>query len=169
DVLVTLRKTLHNNGPYDPVRVSVDASAVAPPGCTATRVAPDGGDLSVVDSLLRLPLSQSILVEEVWEVHCSGPSTHIFAFGNEVKIADEHVEDPDPSNNSRTTTWEVDVIAQADLKILSQGVVDGPSEIAVSEDVPVTLRKTLHNNGPYGPVSVSINARALTSPDCRAT
>ncbi|NIM52229.1 MAG: hypothetical protein GTO22_23795, partial [Gemmatimonadales bacterium] len=30
-------------------------------------------------------------------------------------------------------------------------------DIPVSESIPVTVRTTLHNNGPYGPVSVDLS------------
>ncbi|GAG11870.1 unnamed protein product, partial [marine sediment metagenome] len=58
---------------------------------------------------------------------------------------------------------------EADARITAQSFVDPLTEIAVSENVDYTLRATLHNNGSYGPVDVSISTIATPPPNCTAT
>jgi hypothetical protein len=158
---VTLRKTLHNNGGYGPVNVSVTASAVAPAGCTATT--PPNGQLVV------LPVSTDVVVDEVWTLHCTQPSTHVFTFNNSIAVTDPHVVDPAPANNSASTELSLEVIATADVKITGQALVSPPTELTQGQSVQVTLRKNLHNNGPFGPVNVGITANAVAPTGCTAT
>jgi len=164
DVDVTLRKTLHNNGGYGPVDVSIAASASAPADCSAT---PAPGN----PTSASLPVSTDVVVDEAWTLHCDEPSEHSFSFDNSIAITTLHVEDPSPANNAASTGLTVTAIAEADVKISGQSVVGLPSQAPVSEDVDVTLHKTLHNNGGYGPVDVSISASVDTSlaPGCTAT
>ena len=162
NVDVTLRKTLHNNGPYGPVDVSISASAVAPADCTATAKA--GNPTSA-----RLPVSSAVVVDEVWTIRCDKPSSHSFTFNNSIAVTGVHVEDPTPGNNSASTGLTVAVLVEADVKVVGQQLVNPPASIPVSQNVDVTLRKTLHNNGPYSPVAVSISASAVAPSDCTAT
>ncbi len=162
DVPVTVRKTLHNNGGYGPVDVSISSSAVAPTGCTATAAGENPTSVS-------LPVNVNMVVDELWTLRCTEPSTHVFTFNNAITLTTPHVEDPDLTNDSASTQLSVDVIAQADVEISSQVVVSPPAEIDVSQDVPVTVRKTLHNNGGYGPVDVSISSSAVAPTGCTAT
>jgi len=162
DVEVTLRKTLHNTGGYGPVDVSITTNASAPPDCTAT---PDPANPTSVN----LPDSTEVVVDEVWSIHCDHPSEHSFSFDNTIAITTPHVEDPLPLNNTASTGLTLTARAQADVRISGQQLVDPPTEIDVSEAVEVTLRKTLHNNGGYGPVDISISATATAPPGCSAT
>jgi hypothetical protein len=162
NVQVTLRKTLHNNGPYGPVEVSINAQAVAPTGCTAT---PNPSNPTTA----TLPISTALEVDEVWTIHCSLPSTHSFSFNNSISVTTPGITDPVPGNNSASTQLSVDVVAEADVEISGQSLVTPPTQIDANTDVPVTLRKTLHNNGGYGPVNVSINAQAQAPAGCTAT
>ena len=65
--------------------------------------------------------------------------------------------DPNPTNNSAPGQITVNCIGTSDVKIVDQNVV-APSNIPVSEDVPITVEKILHNNGPWGPVQVEMGA-----------
>ena len=159
---VTLRKTLHNNGGYGPVNVSISANAVAPAGCTATPSAANPATAS-------LPVSTDVTVDEVWALHCAQPSTHVFSFSDAIAVTDPHVVDPTPANNSASTELSVDVIANADVKITAQSMFNPPAQITQGQNTPVTLRKTLHNNGPFGPVNVNITANATPPTGCTAT
>jgi len=155
DVLVTVQKVLHNNGPYTgDVTVEILRTASAPADCTVT---PSD------------PLSEDVVKSEDYIIHCSAQSSHTFTFDNELQMDTIHVRDPDPSNNQAHTELPVTAWAQADVKISGQELVDPPTQAAVSEDVDITLRKTLHNNGGYGPVDVSIDASASAPADCSAT
>ena len=54
--------------------------------------------------------------------------------------------------------------AEADVVIVSQEII-GPAELPVCERVPITLRKVLRNEGPYGPVEVTVAKSLLSPPD----
>ncbi len=162
DTVLCLHKTIVNNGPTVLVDVSISAQAVAPADCTAT---PSGSNPTTA----TLPQSADVAVDEVWTVNCTAPSTHGFTFNNSISVTTLDVTDPVPANNSASTSLTVDVIAQADVEISNQMLVSPPSEINVSQDQQVTLRKTLRNNGPYGPVDVSTSAQAVAPADCTAT
>ena len=85
-------------------------------------------------------------------------------------IKDPHIRDTNEANNSGFVELMLVAIAEADVKISGQSIVGLPDQAAVSEDIDVTLHKTLHNNGPYGPVEVSISASVDLSlaPGCTA-
>ena len=55
----------------------------------------------------------------------------------------------------------------ADVKLTQ--VVAGPAALQVSEDGAVTVTKTLHNNGPFGPVIVLVPPSATAPVGCTAT
>ena len=105
-------------------------------------------------------------MDEVWTIQCSTTGSKAFSFDNAIALTDPHLEDGNPANNDASTPYQVEVVppvTDADVKITGQALVSPPSEIDVSQNVDVTLRKTLHNNGPFGPVDVSINAQAVAS------
>jgi hypothetical protein len=96
-------------------------------------------------------------------------------------VLEEHVYDPDEldpydalhddlppdANNNASTSMTVNAIAYADVKIIDQAWLLPPTEINVSAQVPVILRKVLHNNGPYAdPVEVTVTKVATAPPDC---
>jgi hypothetical protein len=162
DTPVTLRKTIHNNGAFGPVNVSITPGAVAPAGCTATPSPTNPTSAS-------LAVSADVVVDEVWTLHCTAPSTHNFTFNDSIAVTTPHVTDPTPANNSASTPFSVEVFASADAKIVSQALVTPPTEITQGQDVLVTLRKNLHNNGPFGPVNVGITASAVAPTGCTAT
>jgi hypothetical protein len=158
---ICLRKTLHNEGPLGPVDVSISTSASAPDDCSAT---PDAGN----PTSASLPVDTDVVMDEMWTVHCDTPSSHSFSFDNAIAVTTAHIADPDQANNSASTGLTVDAIGQADVEV-SQELVDAPSQIDVGEDVTFTLRKHLHNNGPDGPVNVSVSPSAYAPPGCTAT
>jgi hypothetical protein len=92
-----------------------------------------------------------------FDVHCYEPSTHVWHFTDDIEPADPlAIIDPDPSNNHLEFDLTLDCLAEADVQIKSQPFVAPPTEIYPGEDTDVTLRKTLHNIGPYGAVDVDI-------------
>ena len=103
---VTLRKTLHNNGPFGPVNVGITASATAPTGCTATASAANPNSTT-------LPVSTAITVDEVWTLNCSQTGAKSFNFDNAIAITTAHVNDPNGANNSASTTLDVTVVPAA--------------------------------------------------------
>jgi hypothetical protein len=101
DVDITLRKTIHNNGPYGPLEASIDTSARPPADCTAVP-ATDGNPTPTPTPSLILPVSVDVVVDEVWTIHCSTAGNRVFWFDNSI-LPPPHVGDPDPENNSAST------------------------------------------------------------------
>jgi hypothetical protein len=186
DEWICLQKTIHNNGTFGPVDVLVTKTGTAPPdtevsyhcGGSETNVtvdgvpmgpcAPDtehrGGDIVVEETVAALDVSVPVVLEEQWDVHCVEPSEHTFGFLNQIALAPDNVYDPEPVNNLwPPMAYVVDCLAEADVKIASTQWLAGncidaaPTEIPVDADVNFCLQKTLHNNGPYGPETVSIS------------
>jgi len=95
DVDITLRKHIHNNGPWDPVDIAIDVSGAAPTGCT---IVPK----SVPGSLSAVPVSVDQVVDEVWTINCTDdwPPLKTFVFDNSIDVATPFVSDPDQANNS---------------------------------------------------------------------
>jgi hypothetical protein len=147
DVVVTLRKVIHNSGPYGPVDVSISANASAPPDCTAI---PDPAN----PTSTSLPVSANVVIDETWTIHCGSHSQHVFSFENEIAIEEPGVVDPNDGNNSASTQLTVDVWALADLDILDQYVDDPPAggTIPVGENVEIWVETVVRNDGPFTPV-----------------
>jgi hypothetical protein len=102
DADVTVRKTLHNNGPFGPVDVSISASLSPPAGCTATPSPTNPSSAS-------LPVSTNVLVDEVWTINCTQEGLKSFVFSNLIDVTTAYVTDPDPTNNFSTFPWSVTV------------------------------------------------------------
>ncbi|UCH87290.1 MAG: hypothetical protein JSU97_02555, partial [Dehalococcoidia bacterium] len=164
DTPVTLRKVIHSNGPYtDPVLVDIAKTASAPPGCTILPgIGPDQ---------IWVPYSVDVVHDEIFDIHCDEPSTHgPFTIDNLIAIKDPVVTDPDPLNNTASSSIYVNAWAYADVKIMGQQILAAncldppPTEIDLSEDVTICVHKLLHNNGLYGPVNVDVIKSASASP-----
>jgi hypothetical protein len=83
-----------------------------------------------------------------------------------VGLKDPHVIDLDLTNNTEQTTLTVDGVAKADVKITGASFVNPPTKIPLGQDVNVTLKKHIHNNGPWGPVNIAINSTAAPPTGC---
>ncbi|MEZ4569576.1 MAG: hypothetical protein R2849_04465 [Thermomicrobiales bacterium] len=70
----------------------------------------------------------------------------------------EAAVDPDGGNNEASV--ETEVVAEADLEIVSFEATDAPLAILLDEATDVTLEKVVTNNGPSGPVDVDVTATA---------
>jgi hypothetical protein len=162
DVTVRLEIDLNNSGPYGPVTVPLDVTALAPAGCDV--------EPASASEQIELPIDTAVAHFVSFDIHCSQPSEHTFSFKAELsEIKDPHVVDTDTGNNSGGTDLTVAALAESDLKIVGQGMMDPPGEIPLGQDVDVTLRKSLHNNGPYGPVDVDISTAVTEPTGCTAT
>jgi hypothetical protein len=159
DVDVVLIKVLHNNGPYGPVQAETVTDVIVPPDCT---VSPNPH----VQHFLDVPVSVDIPHQEPFVIHCSEPSEHTFIFDDEVTLTDPNAVDPVVGNNSQVTELTVAAVAEADVKITSVGFVNPPDNLPLGENVDVTLRKHVHNNGPWTPVDIAINATAAAPTGC---
>jgi hypothetical protein len=158
--VVTLRKVLRNDGPYTGnVTVTITETATAPADCTISPLS-YSQDVVLTDNL-------NSTVDENFTIHCTKDGIYSFSVDNVVGAPHEvHVEDPNLPNTAHTGLL-VQAVGEADVKIISQQLVNPPSEIPVGQPVVVTLRKVLHNNGPYSdPVEVAITKTATAPADC---
>jgi len=92
---VTVRKTLHNNGPNGPIEVSIISTASPPAGCTATP--------KDVPSTVTLPVSVNVVIEEVWTIECSTAGNRVFWFDNCIEVETPGVGDVNLENNCAST------------------------------------------------------------------
>ena len=145
NVDVTLRKTLHNNGPFGPVDISIAASAQAPAGCTAT---PSGTNPSSAD----LPVSTTVVVDEVWTLNCSETGNKYFSFDNAISSSDPSVVDPDTTNNSGSALLSVAVVTPAPDLALAK--TDSPDPVLAGRSLSYELK--VYNNGPSDAVGVVV-------------
>ncbi|UCH87774.1 MAG: thrombospondin type 3 repeat-containing protein [Dehalococcoidia bacterium] len=161
DVPITVRAVVHNNGYYEPVDIEDETIITAPADCTVDGV----GSASETTVLSDVPVSVDQTVDNVFTIHCSSTSTHEFGITNELTVLTEHVLDAS-GNNSAATSLVVNAWGEADVKIVGAGLVGLPAEIDLSEDVPVTLEATLHNNGPSTPVQAQYDLGLVAPADC---
>jgi hypothetical protein len=160
DVAIVLIKVLHNNGPWGPVNAQTETDVTAPPDCT---VSPG----THIQRFWNLPVSVDILHHEPFVIHCSEPSQHTFEFDDVVHLTDDpHIRDVVPGNDGKITNFTVDAVAQADIKITSVGFVNPPDTLPLGVNVDITLRKHVHNNGPWTPVDIAIAAAAAAPTGC---
>jgi len=159
DVLIVLDKVIHNNGPWGPVDASTETVVTAPTGCTVYPVVH-------VQQFYNVPVSVNILHHEPFTIHCSEPGQFTFVFDDTVELKEAHVHDEVPDNDSQTTELTVTVVSQADVKIVSARFVSRPPKLPLGEDADITLAKVIHNNGPWEPVDIAIDATATAPTGC---
>jgi uncharacterized repeat protein (TIGR01451 family) len=99
----------------------------------------------------------SVQVDADLVYDAGGPTT----ITNQATVNNLGGADLDVSNNQ--VSEDTLVVADADLEIVSFASVDPPAEVLVSEDVGITLRKVIANNGPSGPIDVQLT-QAATAP-----
>jgi len=166
---VCLHKVLYQND-ITTLDVSIDADVNLPGDCTL--VSGPTGPTSET-----LPQDTDVIVDEIFTITCSDPSTHTFTFDNTIEITTPNVFEIDPDNNSESTDKDIAVTAVSDMGI-AQVVYDSdcssaaPTELPQDTDVVVCVQKTISNGGPYtGDVDVSITHDATpppTPPGCTA-
>ena len=86
--------------------------------------------------------------------NAGGPTT----ITNNATVDNPAEPDPDPDND--TISEDTLVQAEADLEIVSFTAVDPPDQVIVGEDVDITLRKLITNNGPSAPMDVELTQTA---------
>jgi len=171
DVPVTLEKVLKNNGAL-PVTVTVDKTATFEP-----RVGQAPGECTITPptatETVPLPPSVDVIVDEVFTIHCSKPSFHDFQVVNEVSGPNEaHIVDLDMDNNTSAAVLTVASMGQADIKLTSWDVPDeldwrDGNQVLIGQALPygpghplvnevIAADEVIHNNGPFGPVAVTI-------------
>jgi hypothetical protein len=114
----------------------------------------------------NLPVSVDILHHEPFTIHCYELGEHTFVFDDGVTLSTSGIVDPDPSNDAARTEMTVTAVSQADVKVVSMGFVDWPTKLPLGQDVDITLRKHIHNNGPWAPVDITIDSAATAPTGC---
>jgi len=159
DIRVVLDKVLHNGGPYSGVDAVTETVITVPAGCT---VSPNPH----IQEFYNLPVSVDIVHHEPFTIHCYELGEHTFVFDDAVDVATSGITDPDPSNDSAHTELTVVAVTQTDVKITSASFVDPPTKIPLNQEVDVTLRKHIHNNGPRSPVDIAMSSTASPPTGC---
>jgi hypothetical protein len=155
---VVVRSVFHNNGPFGPTDVLDDISAVAPSDCTVTPGV-------INDTPQTLPVSVTVTLDQTFTLTCSQPSFHTFTWNDSITVNTEHVRDPNPNNNSATISITNPVFATADAKVVT-ATVGAPASVAAGTNFNVTVNGTVHNNGPYGPLSGTATLGLSVPADC---
>lgn len=151
-----------NNGPSSaggvtltdvlPAGVTFDSSNPGSPTCSQA-----GGVVTCALGILALgdtsAVTIDVLVDADLVFNNGGPLT----ITNNASVA-SLTQDPDPSNN--TASEDTLVVAAADLEIISFDAIDPPAEVLVGEDVGITLRKIITNNGPSAPMDAQLTKTA---------
>ncbi len=155
---VTATTTVHNNGPFGPANASVSVALTLPLDCTTLDPNPQ------VTPNVSLPVSAPTPLNAVWSVTCSTESFHTFSASSSVTLDQFHVEDPDGANNAAgSPNTTVPVFAQADGKIVSSTILNPPVIVPANTSQNITVRKVLHNNGPFGPATFNLS-KSITAP-----
>jgi len=163
-----LKKVIHNNGPAGPQQtdwVAIDYTITAPQDCTI---------LGITDTPAAVTLPPVSVDTVIWDdgtIKCLQPSTHTITIKNDISVTGTHIVDPNPANNSRTTTMVVDVVATADLKSDGCGIEGLPASINASQTVDVGLAAYVSttNPGDFVPVSATLTANFVVPADCTLT
>lgn len=71
------------------------------------------------------------------------------------------VDDPNPANNAAVV--DSNVLAEADLALVSVEVLDAPTEAVIGEDHQITIRSSATNLGPSWPMNAELATTATTS------
>jgi uncharacterized repeat protein (TIGR01451 family) len=70
---------------------------------------------------------------------------------------------PDPSSGNNSASTQTQVVAVADLDIVSFVAVNPPAEMIIGTPVNLTLRKVITNHGPSAPMDVTLSKTASAS------
>jgi hypothetical protein len=175
--VVSVSGTVHNNGPNGPVNTDVSVLLNLPADCSTTSTNPQ----TVQD--LSLGISASTPFGPVsFTVSCTGESFHNFTATATAQEDDTGFDESNTGNQSMTSAASVtSITATADVKITSQTLTGIPAPKCPALDAPdpppgdpngcsaviglppliqgvpeaFGVQKTIHNNGPYGPVTVA--------------
>jgi hypothetical protein len=127
DAQICVKKVLHNNGPWEPVDIDIDATATAPTGCTVV-------EKDVPDSVSDVPVSVNQVVDEVWTINCTETGLKTFVFDNSIDVATLYVSDPDPGTDSSHKLLSVMDDASAEEDADGDGVYDAFDPCPVNPD-----------------------------------
>jgi hypothetical protein len=103
-----------------------------------------------------------------YSVHCTSKSTHDNAIRFEVSVAPKfpvREELNDVSDNVHKQDIDITAYENADVKKLGVFLLEDPV-IPINTPTDVTIRSVLHNNGPFGPVTVTDSLTVNAPADC---
>ncbi len=161
---IIVRSVFHNNGPFGPTTILDDIYASAPADCTVLPA-------SILNTPVVLPVSVTVTVDQLFTMHCTSPSNHIFCWSDNIEpyetspIATLHVRDPNPNNNSASLCINNTVVTNADSKVTSVAV-GAPASVPKNTNFNVTVSSNVHNNGPYGPLAGTVTLSLTVPADC---
>ncbi len=163
---LTYTVTVENGGPdtaHEVVVVDTLPSDVmyvsdtAPGGCVEAPVDVLNCDLGDIVNGGVVAFDIVVDIDPAAVFNAGGPIT----ITNEATVSSS-VVDTDATND--TVTEDTDVVAVADLEILSFAAIDPPAQIIVGDTHDVTLRKIITNNGPSAPMDVHVSVSATGTP-----
>ena len=111
---VSLRKVVTNHGPSAPVDAAIAVTASAPLGSTVS-------PMSVGLAEPAIGLEEQRTIVESFSVTCGAPGSQTFVFANAISPADGTTTDPNPSNDTATTSLAVDCIVPVAINIRPHG------------------------------------------------
>jgi uncharacterized repeat protein (TIGR01451 family) len=161
--------TVTNNGPdtaYDVAFVDVLPAVVDYVTDDGTCVEAPAGTLTCNLGDLTNGASETVMITVLIHADAVFNNGGPLTITNEVDVASA-IADPNLGNN--TDSEDTQVLAEADLEIVSFEAVNPPAEILVGEDVQITLRKVITNNGPSAPMDTLLQLNALPPLDGEAT
>jgi hypothetical protein len=160
DATLHLTAEIKNNGLYGPVWAHNELTFFFPEdgeqgGCTLKLFFPDTGyttDFLESGQTVDAPSHLLGVDDDPFQVavdviaHCYAPGLFPWAGSARLVVDSPHVVDPHLTNNGPPPedpiVRDVPVIAEVDVAV-SQEILDWPENINVSEQVPVTLKKTI--------------------------
>ena len=163
DYPITITANVFNNGPMNVTDADINVSALVSPA----------GDCTLSSSAaanLNTPINAGNNAAAVItaDLHCTQQSNHLLETDATVVVNDVHVTNTGEGADSLDQAFVS--LALADAKITSSVNVDdrpgiGGQEVVIVPPGPinVTLDETIHNNGPQGPVDVTITRAAAGS------
>lgn len=163
---VTVSGSITNNGPAGPVNVDTAVTLNAPADCTV-----NGGNSRTIQDTSLDVAETAPLPDQVFSVTCSTPSDHSFSASVTATLDDPALGDNVPGNNTASTQATTAVLATADVSVqsvaLTTSQVTPTPMMSMKFDLVTTI--TVHNNGPYGPANVVVQATPSLPPDCYVT
>lgn len=107
--------------------------------------------------VLDLEVSVDREITEVFNVHCLEPSQHTLTFSNAIMAKDEHVLDPDPSNNTADVVLTIECVTPVQINIHPRSDVN-PINPNLKGVIPVAVLTT--DADEYG-LPVAFDAAAI--------
>lgn len=133
-----------------------------------THVADTGGCVPGPGNLLTCALGDiAASASEQFTITVQVSASLVFDAGGPTTITNSVVAFstvPDGDTGDNDDSEQTQVVAVADLEIVSFEAVDPPTDVIVGQPVQVTLRKVVTNNGPSAPIDAKLTKTATASP-----